>query len=251
MASTAIRSPGSPSPGLVVAADRTPAEPLAGARQLVLVTAKDWSSTTATLRRFERGDESASWSAVGAPFAVSLGRGGLGWGRGVHRVAADGAPLKREGDGRSPAGVFRLTEAFGYAPGDSALARSAKLRYWPISSDLICVDDGASSHYNRFVERSRESVVDWTSHEEMLRGDGQYAFGVVVAHNTAPALAGAGSCIFLHVWRGPGLSTAGCTAAAADDLRVLIGWLDERQQPLLVQLPEPELERRRSAWRLP
>lgn len=251
MASTAIRSPGSPSPGLVVAADRTPAEPLASARQLVLVTAREWSSTNATLRRFERGDESASWSAIGAPFAVSLGRGGLGWGRGVHRVAADGAPQKREGDGRSPAGVFRLTEAFGYAPGDSALARSAKLRYWPISSDLICVDDGASSHYNRFVERSRESAVDWNSHEEMLRGDGQYAFGVVVAHNTAPARPGAGSCIFLHVWRGPGLPTAGCTAAAADDLAAMLGWLDERQQPLLVQLPESELERWRSAWQLP
>lgn len=238
-------------PGLVVAADRIPADPLASARQLVLVTAAGWSSQAATLRRFARSDESAAWSAVGAPFAVSLGRGGLGWGLGEHRVAANGAPVKREGDGRSPAGVFRLTDAFGYAGGDSALARSAKLRYWPITSDLLCVDDAASSHYNRFVERSRVTAVDWTSHEEMLRGDAQYSLGVVVAHNAAPALAGAGSCIFMHVWRGPGLPTAGCTAAAADDLMALIGWLDERQQPLLVQLPGPEVERRRSAWKLP
>jgi hypothetical protein len=48
----------------------------------------------------------------------------------------------------------------------------------------------------------------------MLRQDGRYALGAVVAHNSTPPVPGAGSCIFLHVWESPVTPTAGCTAMA-------------------------------------
>ena len=233
------------------AADHDTKSPLAGAKQLVLVTAHHWNSTEGRLRRFERATDTARWSAAGAPVAVSLGRNGLAWGRGEFPRTAEPGPQKREGDGRAPAGVFKLSEVFGSAEKDSATGRAAKLPYRPTTPDLICVDDSASRYYNRIIDRAQAAPADWTSHEDMLRQDGQYAIGIVVAHNASPTVALGGSCIFIHVWRGPGLPTAGCTAGEAEHILALARWLDETQQPVLVQLPERELRRWRPLWKLP
>lgn len=234
---------------LVAAA--APADPLASAGQLLLVTAHDWHSTGATLRRFERKQESAAWTAVGSPMSVSLGRHGLAWGRGLHPLTGIQGPIKREGDGRAPAGVFRLSAAFGDEQAVPAIADTAKLPFTPVSAELKCVDDSASRYYNQIVDRREIIDTDWQSHEEMRRDDGQYSLGIVVAHNAALPVPGAGSCIFLHVWRAPGAPTAGCTAGTFDDLVMLFAWLDASRQPLLVQLPQREYQRRRSAWKLP
>lgn len=233
------------------AADQAKHSPLAGARQMVLVTTPHWNSTEGRLRRFERASDTAHWSAVGTPVAVTLGRKGLAWGRGEFPRTALPGPQKREGDGRAPAGVFKLTEVFGSAEQESASGPAAKLPYRPTSPDLICVDDSASRYYNRIIERTQAASTDWTSHEEMLREDGQYAIGIVVAHNASPTVALGGSCIFIHVWRGPGLPTAGCTAGEAESILALALWLDEAQRPLLVQLPDAQYRQRRKAWQLP
>ena len=225
--------------------------PIDAARQLLLVTANDWDSTTGVMRRFDRRNGSATWTAVGAPMNVNLGRSGLGWGRGLHGDALGEGPIKVEGDGRAPAGAFRVTEAFGYPARGSSAVKALKLPYRPATAQLQCVDDVDSSHYNRIVDRGRVPRPDWTSHEEMLRDDGQYALGLVIAQNAGPAIPGRGSCVFIHVWRGQGMPTAGCTAAAATDIRQLALWLDARQGPVIVQLPELEYARWREVWRLP
>ena len=87
--------------------------PWHNARQLVVVTTADWNVDHGTLRRFER--DGGTWHAVGEPQPVLIGRSGSAWGIGLHPPPSDG-PVKREGDGRSPAGVFAIGEAFGYAP---------------------------------------------------------------------------------------------------------------------------------------
>lgn len=210
-------------------------------RQLVLVVTPGWEATTGTLRRFAR--RGTAWAEVGEPIAVVVGRSGLGWGHGLHPDGLDG-PQKREGDGRAPAGLFPLTEAFGY---DEAAATGLPYRH--ATPDLECVDDAASAHYNEVLDR-RTVAPDWESHEEMRRADDLYRLGVVVAHNQ-PAEAGAGSCIFLHVWSGPGTTTSGCTAMRDAAMDVVAGWLDADAAPVLVQLPEAEYARLRAAWALP
>ncbi|HEX2202474.1 MAG TPA: L,D-transpeptidase family protein [Longimicrobium sp.] len=217
--------------------------------QAVVVTTADWDATDGTLRRYERDRPGAEWRAVGGEVRVAVGRTGLAWGRGLH-PETDSGPQKREGDGRAPAGIFPLSSAFGYAP--AAAMSWVRLPYHHADDDrsLECVDDPGSRVYNRLVDRDTVRNADWRSHEEMRRPDELYRLGVWVDHNTDPVYPGSGSCIFLHLWQGPGVPTVGCTAMAPADLEALVAWLDPRARPVLVQLPASEAERGRG-WGFP
>lgn len=225
--------------------------PLIASRQLLVVKATDWTSSTAGLQRFARAGTTEAWQPVGSAIKVSLGRSGLGWGRGRHDCSDAGEPVKQEGDGRAPAGIFAITELFGIDAPDSPLAHAAKLPYRCATAQLKCVDDPASIYYNRFVDLGESPARDWHSHEDMLRTDGRYAIGAVVAHNSPDPAPGAGSCIFLHIWQDEGVPTAGCTAASLADMTTICRWLDGAAAPLLVQLPESEYTHFRKAWALP
>ena len=219
--------------------------------QLVVVTTADWNSPQGVLRRYERLKANKKWKAVGEPIAVMVGKNGLAWGSGIVHVDAPissaNDPMKKEGDGRAPAGVFRLSRIFGYAPQAQA---GWKMPYLSLTSSVECVDDTTSKLYNQIVDRSTVSP-DWNSSEHMLRSDDLYRWGILVDHNAAPAVAGGGSCIFMHIWRGPGQPTVGCTAMPQADLESLIAWLDPARMPLLVQLPEAQYKNLRKRWHLP
>ena len=219
--------------------------PLAGSRQLIVVTTRGWDTVQGTLRRFERRGGGSKWTQVGEAFPVVVGRSGLGWGAGLFDETHDDGPSKREGDGRAPAGVFALTRAFGFA-GEAAWLR---VPYTPLTPGVECVDDTASAHYNRVVDRAAVGAVDWNSSERLREVDA-YVWGLVVAHNER-AVPGRGSCIFLHVWAGPSKGTAGCTAMERPSLESLMRWLDSRKRPLLVQLTESDYARLRTRLRLP
>ena len=206
--------------------------------QLLVVVTPDWDATNGTMQRYEQ--RWRRWRAVGDPINVVIGRTGLAWGRGLHSPM--NGPQKHEGDGKSPAGIYTLGSAFGFEP-----SAQWKLPYVPLRETTECVDDAASAFYNQVVERTAAS--DWKSSEKM-RSVLQYKWGVVVNHNT-PAFAGAGSCIFLHIWKGPQSTTAGCTAMAEDDLVTLLQWLDPGRSPRIVQLPRAEYDRLRRPWSLP
>ena len=222
---------------------------LASVRQFLLVVAPDWEACSGQLQRFERRHTDGEWQAIGPAIAVTLGKSGLAWGRGLHPQIA--GPEKREGDGRAPAGIFAITGLFGSSAPDSPFAHAAKLPYLTATPDLKAIDDPASAYYNRIVDQSAVPQPDWTSCEDMLRSDERYAVGAVVAHNAEPPVPGAGSCVFLHVWAGEGVPTAGCTAMALADMSEIAGWLDASAAPLLVQLPQAEYAARRAAWGLP
>ena len=225
--------------------------PLASSCQLLSVIASDWESCAAQLQRFERATPAADWQVVGAPIAVSLGKSGLAWGRGLHPVVAGSGPEKREGDGCAPAGVFAITALFGYGTPNPAGAGAARLPFLLASTDLKAIDDPASRYYNQIVDQSCIAQPDWASCEDMLRDDQRYALGAVIAHNSELPVPGAGSCIFLHVWAHEGAATAGCTAMSLADMRKIADWLDGAAQPLLSQLPLAEYECWQGHWGLP
>jgi D-alanyl-D-alanine dipeptidase len=153
--------------------------PLASSTQLIVVTTSDWNAAEATLQRFERLGHKP-WKAVGDAVTVVVGKNGLGWGAGIVpvellRISADD-PVKKEGDGRAPAGIFRLSRTFGYAP---RMQSAWNMPYVPLTQSVECVDDVSSKFYNRIVYRGAVTP-DWNSSEHMLRDDELYRWGIVV-----------------------------------------------------------------------
>jgi len=211
-------------------------------RQLLVVTTADWSDLHGSAQRYERRGH--GFLKVGPSFAVVVGNTGLGWGRGLESGAAADGPSKREGDGKSPAGIFELGTAFGY---DSSAA--TRLPYLPLTPAIECVDDAHSAHYNELIDGGRVAR-DWSSSEQMRRGDELYHLGVFVKHNTPP-LPNRGSCIFLHIWETKDIGTVGCTAMDRSDVLMLLAWFDPRRHPLLVQMPVAQYAHYRRIWHLP
>jgi L,D-peptidoglycan transpeptidase YkuD (ErfK/YbiS/YcfS/YnhG family) len=219
----------------------------ASTKLLVTGVVDDWTATDVTLRVWRRNGQ--AWQPVGDAWPAVVGRTGVAWGIGLHGDGAPGreGPLKKEGDGKSPAGVFAIRQAFGVA-GDPP-----KGTKWPYAStaggDYQCVDDPGSDHYATIVDR-KQVASDWQSHEEMLRPDALYTWVVDIGHNP-DHVRGKGSCIFFHVWGGKDSSTVGCTAMEEPRLTALLAQLDPADQPVYVLLPRADYTALQTAWGLP
>lgn len=211
---------------------------LVASEQILLVVADDFETSHAVLQRYEKRGE--RFQLLGESINVNIGRNGLGWGEGKLRLRhADDEPVKQEGDGKAPAGIFALTGTFGYS-----LTFPTTMPYRQATADLICVDDSDSSYYNQLVKIDASKPVK--SFEWMRRDDELYAVGITVAHNTLQKK-NAGSCIFLHIEKGKNLPTAGCTSMSRKDLETVTKWLEPASDPLLIQMPRlycPEAENR-------
>jgi len=250
-------APRAPAPGDAAAAapgsGSAPVPPATGAaavipadaRELVTAVVDDWTATHATLRRFRRAG--ARWEPEGAPWPGVVGKSGSAWGVGLHGAgtpAGRTGPVKREGDSKSPAGAFALRSSYGYAKAPPA---GARLPYVALDERWNCVDDPASAHYDEVLDRTAVTP-DWKSAEDMRRKDELYRWVVDVAHNPART-PGAGSCIFLHVWRGADSGTVGCTAMEERKIAQLVATLDP--SAVFVLLPRAEYEALAPAWGLP
>ncbi len=160
------------------------------------------------------------WHLVLPPIEAVIGRNGF---------APPGE--KREGDGRTPSGLFRLGTAFGY---DEKI--DTRMPYRQALPDDVWIDDVNDPGYNRWVKQSETRAV---SFERMRRADDLYKFGLVIEYNTDPVVFGHGSAIFFHVWAGPRSTTAGCVAAKEEDVRKILAWLDPEARPMIWLDPKP------------
>jgi len=230
----------------------SPQRPLRDSTQMIVVTTADWNAVNGGLQRYQRSRPGGRWKRVGESVAIVGGKNGMGWGAGLlptdgGAVRAADDPVKHEGDGKSPAGAFRISTGFGYAAAPPA---AWKLSYIRLTPGIECVDDAASRYYNQVVDRATVTP-DWNSSEHMASTGEYYRWGAVVDHNVNPALPGGGSCVFMHIWGGAGMGTAGCTAMAQGALEPILAWLDPAAKPVLVQLPVAQYARLKKAWKLP
>ncbi|MDD5234447.1 MAG: L,D-transpeptidase family protein [Syntrophales bacterium] len=186
---------------------------LGNSRQVLVVLAQERGMSRAEAYAWEI-NAGGKWESSFGPLKAVIGRKGLA-------PAGD----KREGDGRTPSGIFPLGFAFGYGP-----SAPTRLPYRRAESDSIWVDDASSPNYNRWTTRGATRA---SSFEFMKRKDGQYRFGVVIEYNMNPVISGRGSAIFLHVWRGPDKPTAGCVALSEPDVLKILGWLDPALNPVV------------------
>lgn len=231
-------------------AARTPLPPpVHGSTQVIVVVTNGWDDPHGQLQAWQRSGD-GDWQAQGEAFAVTVGRSGSAWGVGRHPEQTEG-PQKREGDGRSPAGVFDIGTAFGYA--DTA---TTALPYQPMRDTSYCMDVPDSPYYNRIVDADVVGAEAVEGSTEPMRldlhkdGNQRYRQGFVIEHNprNVPRL---GSCIFAHLWGGPGEPTAGCTAMQPEHMQALLGWLRPDARPRFVLLPRAQYQQLQARWTLP
>lgn len=140
-------------------------------------------------------------TGAGLDMPCEIGRGGA-------VPAAD----KREGDGATPLGDWRLGTVL-LRPGIAPPAGLALPWRW-IARDDGWSDDPADPAYNRPVTHPHPF-----SAEHLWRADGAYDVIVTLSHNDPP-VPGHGSAVFLHCFEGR--ATAGCVAVARADLLALL-----------------------------
>ncbi|MFN0274949.1 MAG: L,D-transpeptidase [Chitinophagales bacterium] len=203
---------------------------LEASNQVIFITTPSWASTAGTASLYERKSTTRKWKCV-ASFAVTVGRNGLAWDNETKLPKYFTPKIKHEGDGNSPAGIFSLGPVFSYHT-----MENINMPFEQVDSNDLCVDDRHSIYYNQLVDADTLLKKDFSSFEFMKRKDQLYEFGVWVNYNSNPAKAGNGSCIFLHVWQNESSPTSGCTAMSRENMTSIIYWLDEKKNPVLVQV---------------
>src|SRR3954463_13115155 len=155
-----------------------------------------------TVRR-RAGNPRQGWLIAGVlAVPVALGRGGI-------------KANKREGDGATPRGVFRLRRLWWRA--DRHPRPRTHLPVRQIRPGDGWCEDPRDRHYNMPVDVPEKSKAD-----RLARQDRLYDFIIELDHNTRPRVAGRGSAVFIHVAR-PGFApTAGCVALTMPALRRLL-----------------------------
>lgn len=166
---------------------------------------------TCIVVRRRPGNPSQGWLRAGSlTLPVALGRGGI-------------KANKREGDGATPRGSFRLKRLWWR---DKRHPRPATLLpVTRIKPDDGWCEDPSDRRYNKRIKVPPSSNAD-----RLARSDNLYDYIIEIDHNTRPRIAGRGSAVFIHVAR-PGFApTAGCVALDIDSLRRLLARLGPRSK---------------------
>lgn len=138
------------------------------------------------------------FSGGGVTCQCALGRGGV-----IHALQ------KREGDGTSPLGKWRMKRVF-YRP-DRMGRPDTRLPIVPLNEHDGWCDSANHPLYNRPV-----SLPFAASHERLWREDHVYDLVVELDHNDDPVVPGLGSAIFFHLSRDDFRPTEGCVAIPKD-----------------------------------
>lgn len=159
--------------------------------------------------------------AIGPIHAGRLIAGGLALPCALGRSGLRPAPLKREGDGTTPTGCFRILRQWRRPDRWRILAPG-----WPARrigpADGWCENPG-DRRYNRPVR-----LAPGEAHDRLWREDRLYDLVLELDHNARPRIAGRGSAVFVHLCRPGRTATAGCVALDPADLRRLLPRLARR-----------------------
>jgi len=123
---------------------------------------------------------------------------------------------KREGDNKSPVGVWSIREVL-YRPDVYPDGPRTALPTKAMAADDGWCDAPDDPAYNRPVKLPYPA-----SAERMWRDDHVYDLVGILAHNDDPPVPGMGSAIFLHLAREGYPGTEGCVALAREDLEALL-----------------------------
>jgi L,D-peptidoglycan transpeptidase YkuD (ErfK/YbiS/YcfS/YnhG family) len=150
----------------------------------------------------------------------------LGWLRFRCAIGQNGVTAsKREGDGATPAGTWKLDEVLWRSDRNLGRRVACALPARAIRPDQGWCDAPADRNYNRAIRHPYPARA-----ECLWREDHLYDIVVVLGYNRRPRLRGRGSAIFLHVARPDYAPTEGCIALRERDLRLLLSRVGRRSQ---------------------
>lgn len=149
----------------------------------IIVVAADGSDATVSMQSKEDG----IWTEI-LSTAGKIGRNGIG--------------KTKEGDGKTPTGVYRFLIGFGNKENPGC-----ELNYTQVDESYYWVDDSDSAYYNQFVT-TNEVTKDWNSAEHIAGVKNSYNYVLALDYN-ADCVPGKGSAIFMHCTPTSG---AGCIA---------------------------------------
>jgi L,D-peptidoglycan transpeptidase YkuD (ErfK/YbiS/YcfS/YnhG family) len=176
--------------------------------QVITVQAATPRSQVAVLRTWQLQSD-GHYVQVFGPFIAYVGKHGVG--------------PTREGLGKTPDGIFTLTQAFGNQPNNGT-----RLPYFRAGADDWWDENPASPHYNRHVV---SSVSPGGDSENLFDAGLAYTHAVVINYNMNPVVKGAGSGFFLHV--SFGAPTQGCVAIPENELTRVMRWLLPASHPVI------------------
>jgi len=154
------------------------------------------------------------WIVKQSPIIAGIGKNGFA------------LPLNKiEGDGKSPTGIFKLGKLFSYEK-----QTKTQLENQQITKDDKWIDDPNSADYNKHVS----GFTFAKSFENLLLKNDAYKYCVVIEYNTNPIIKGKGSALFFHLAIKPTYFTAGCVAIKEEYMKLMLNWLDPKENPTII-----------------
>lgn len=132
---------------------------------------------------------------------------------------------KKEGDGKTPIGEFKLGIILGMHPKEE-IVNGVQSGYIQITEDMYWVDDPKSKYYNKLVCLSKVKK-DWNSAEHLIDYPIQYEYLVEIKTNPKN-IPGKGSAIFLHCTNNK--PTEGCIAIDRENMKKLIDMISDQTE---------------------
>jgi len=154
----------------------------------IIVVAADGSNAIVSMHNKE-GE--GTWTEI-LSTAGKIGRNGIG--------------KTKEGDGKTPTGVYHFMFGFGNMPDPGC-----GLNYTQVDDSYYWVDDSDSAYYNQFVT-TNEVTKDWDSAEHIAGVKSSYNYVLALDYNV-DCVPEKGSAIFMHCTPTGG---AGCIAVPED-----------------------------------
>ena len=164
------------------------------AEQLVIVSGTHGSNARFS---FHEKDEDGKWQElITAPAYI----GKNGWGK------------TREGDAKTPCGVYTFTMAFGINEDPDS-----PMGYTKVDDSHYWVGDSKSGKYNQFVSTRDYDAFDKKESEHIIDYDMAYKYCLNISYNLE-GTPGRGSAIFLHCYT-KNKFTGGCVSLPVDVMR--------------------------------
>ncbi|MFV5689840.1 L,D-transpeptidase family protein [Flavobacterium sp. ZT3R25] len=184
---------------------------LENSKQLLVVYNYQPESSTAFFVALEKKDK---WLVKYGPVKVGIGKNGFA------------PPLnKREGDGKSPTGIFSLGKLYTYEKQLNTLLENQQT-----TAEDKWIDDPNSEDYNTYVKGATNAK----SYENLLLKTDAYKYCMVIEYNMNPIIKGKGSAIFFHLAVKKPFFTAGCVAIDEENMKLMVNWLDPKRNPTII-----------------